>query len=385
MAESRPVDPFDLDLSATDAHQRPIYRRLSMLNGLLIGLALGLGAWGMEMWRIAQLPVTSYLTSLLLAVGLVVVLCGLVGWLTGRLNRTPVAVILWGITAVICTLILGYLPYYGRTLAVWLADSRFWGRVVFPYTLEGSPTGIILGGLLIILMLVILGFIQSYRLEHISLEANPRGRLSGRGWVSLLLPLPLVFLAGMVTQSVMANPAAAAIGLTNQAVVIARDYEGDLRTLERGDGISYAALQPVKDLLSGEHTLSIVDVNPLNATVIVGVEFADGGWVYCRVINDQLSFCYDASPAYTVGLRSLITGEPLPDNCRGCALRATDDAAAFLEARRDRLGDPAIERVAQQGSHVLMRATGDEGFAVECWIAGVTPTQLESCVETSEQ
>jgi hypothetical protein len=62
-------------------------------------------------------------------------------------------------------------------------------------------------------------------------------------------------------------------------------------------------------------------------------------------------------------------------------LQATDEAAAWLVAQRDRFGDdPAIERVAQQGSHVLMRVTGDD-IVAECWISGVTPTQLTECRE----
>ena len=381
MAETRPVDPLDIDFSTIDAHRRPIFYRLSFLNGLLIGLALGVGAWGMEMARIARLPVTSYLPALLLGLGLVIVLCGLVGWLTGRIGLTPVTVVLWGLAAVVCMLILGYLPYYGRTFTVWLLDRQFWGRTIFPYTLEGSPVGLVLGGLLIILVLMGLGLLQNYRLENITLETGPRGRLNGRGWLSLLTPLPVVFLASLITQSVIANPAAAAPEIINRAVANAQAYDGDLRGLELGDGISYGALQPVKALLGPEFTLSIVDVNPLNSTVIVGVDFADGGWIYCRVINDQLSFCYDASPPYTEGLRSLVTGVPPAEDCRGCILQATDEAAAWLAERRDLLGNPEIQRVAQQGNHVLMRVSGDAGFAVECWVVGISPMQLTECHE----
>ena len=156
MAETRSVGPFNVDLSGTEAHQRPAYRRLGLLNGLLIGLALGAGAWGMEMFRVTQLPVTSYMPSLWLGMAAVVLLCGFVGWLTARIGLTIVSVVLWTLTAVASMLIMGYLPYYGRSFAVWLENPRFWGRVVYPYVGDGSPTGLILGGLLIILVLAIL-------------------------------------------------------------------------------------------------------------------------------------------------------------------------------------------------------------------------------------
>jgi hypothetical protein len=381
MAESRPVDPFNVDFSTVEAEKQSIYRRLGLINGLLIGLALGVGAWGAEAWRIAQLPVNSFLPSLLLGLSLVVVLCGFVGWLTCRVARTPLTVLLWLAAAVISMLIMGYLPYYGRTLTVWVADARFWGRVVFPYTLEGSPVGFILGGLLIILVLTILGLLQNYRLENLTSEVSHRGRLNGRTWVSLLLPLPVVFLVSLLTQSVLSNPAPSAFGITDRAIAVAQNYEGDLRQLRLGDGISYIALRSVHGMIGSEYTLSVIDVNPLTSTVIVGADFANGAWVYCRVINDQLSFCYDASLAYVDGLRVLVTGVAAPEECRGCVLQATDEATAWLAERRDRFGaDPAIEGVAQQGSHVLMRVTGDE-IAAECWIEGVAPTMLMACEE----
>jgi len=378
MAEAR---PFDLDLSAPEAHTLPIYRRLGLINGLLIGLALGLGAWGLEALRVARLPSPLYLPTLLLGLLLVVALGGLVGWLTARIANNIVSVILWIVVAVVTMLIMGYLPYYGRSFVVWLADTRFWGRPIFPYPLGGGQSGLILGGLLIMLALGVLGLLQGYRLERLVSDSGQGQRMSRRNWFALLLPLPLVFLASLVTQSVMANPAATAVEQTYQAIEVARNYQGDLIALKDSGGPNVAALRGVHDRLTAGYTLSIVDINPLNSTVIVGADFP-GAWLYCRVINDQLTHCYDAEPTYTIGLRSLVTGEPLPEDCRGCALQATDAAAQWLTARRGQFGaNPALTRIAQWGSHVLMQIQGDAGRTAECWIEGMSPTMLTSCAE----
>lgn len=116
MAETRSTDPFTVDLSGTETRRRPAYRRLGLLNGLLIGLALGAGAWGYEMFRVTQLPVTSYMPSLWLAVGTIVLLCGFVGWLTARISLTIVSIVLWGLVAVASMLIMGYLPITAAAL-----------------------------------------------------------------------------------------------------------------------------------------------------------------------------------------------------------------------------------------------------------------------------
>ncbi len=381
MAQSDSLDPFESHFTAHEIERLPLYRRLGLGNGLLIGLGLGLGAWALEALNVWRLPAANQLSVLFLGLALVVLLCGFVGWLSSRIARTPITVILWGVVAVVTMLIIGYLPYYGSTLIVWLSDARFRGLAVFPYTREGGLAGLVLGGLLLILTLVVLGLMQSYRLESIAVEAGHRGRMNGRAWRALLLPLPLVFLAAFITQSMMSNPTAPAIDVVNQAIGVAQNYEGDLRGLELGDGISYSALRPVHDAIDGPFTLGIVDVNPPTSTVIVRADFDNGAWVYCRVVNDQLNFCDDASLAYVDGLRVLVTGQPAPEACRACVLEATDEAAAWLVARRDRFGaDPAIERLAQQGSHVLMRVTGDD-ITAECWIAGVSPALLTECQE----
>lgn len=385
MAESRPIGQVDLDFSTEDKNATRTYRRLSTLNGLLIGLAVGLGAWGMDALRIARLPMASYLPLLLAGIGLTTAMGAAVGWLTGRIARTPITIILWSLAGMAFMFILSYLPYQGRTMMVWLIDDRFRGRDIYPFTLEATTAGLLLGGFFIILALAGLGLMQNYRLEQTQSHIGRQGRLSGRGWTSLLLPLPIVFLASMVTNNTMANPAASAAGLVQQAIPNARDYDGDLRRLDLGDGISYAALRPVHELLrGGDYRLSIVDVNPLMASVVIGVDIPEtGAWIYCRVINDQLNFCYDASVPYVRGLHSLVTGTPPPEDCRDCVLPATYEAESWLDEHRARFGpDPAIERLARQGSHVLMQITGDD-IVAECWIEGITSMRLTECREVA--
>lgn len=379
------AQPLAIDLSAEEMRGTPLYRRLGLINGLLIGVALGLGAWGLELLKILRLPVQLVLPALIAGFVAVVLLGGFVGWVTSRVGNTLITAILWTILGAAVVLIMGYLPYNGRTLVSWLADRRFWGRPVFPFALEGGNAGLILGGLLIMLALFVLGLLQAYRLENMVVEARNKRLLGWRTWFSLLLPLPLIFAVSLLTQRMMANPASTAAELTYQAIERVRAYDGDLYQLGLREGISYAALEPVRERLQGDYRLGVTDVNPLNSTVIVAGYFENGAWVYCRVINGQLSFCYDASPPYTIGFKSLITGEPLPDPCRGCGLRVSDEWTGWLANRREQLGpEPEIERLAQQGSQTLMRATNPaNGFAVECWIVGVAPTALTSCDENN--
>lgn len=381
------ANTLTLDLSEKDAGRHPLYRRIGLLNGLFIGLALGLGVWGLEALRIISLPFQLYLPTLALGIVLVTIICALAGWLTARAGRTWLTVLAWFGAAVVCMLFIGYLAYQGRTLLVWLADGRFWGREVYPNVLGGTPGGLILGGFLIILVLLVLGLVQGYRLENITNNLGGKTRLDGRAWFALLLPVPFVFLAGLITKNVMDDPAAQAGQIAYQVIERVNSYDGDLDQLSRQEGINYAALTGVRDEISDDYTLGIGEVSPANSTVAIVADFANGAWVYCRVVNAQMNFCYDASLPYTIGLRSLLTGEPLPDPCRGCLPQNASDWRAWLSDQGERLGpEPRIERLAQWGSHVLMRAesaSGDE--AIECWFEGITRVNIAACENVAAQ
>jgi hypothetical protein len=289
---------------------------------------------------------------------------------------------MWVLMAVMSMYAIGYLPFQGRTLVVWLADPRFWGKPVFPYTLGGTNTGLLLGGLLLILVLGVLGILQGYRLENLVVETGRRRTLSGRAWLALILPLPFVFLASLITQSVMANPAATAVELTHRGITGTQGFEGDFLELGTAGGVNFAALRGLEGKLDGDFTLGIGEVNTMTSTVIVTADFENGNRVNCRVINDQLVYCYDAEPAYNLTLQSLMTGEPLPETCRDCDRVAPGEWGGWFAERHERLGeDSRVERLAQWGSHALIQVTGESGFAVQCWFEAISPVQLTGCHE----
>lgn len=70
-----------------EAFERPSYRRIGLINGFLIGLALALGAWVGEAISLAQLPIQMPGPSLIIGSLLLIIICALAGWLTSRWPR----------------------------------------------------------------------------------------------------------------------------------------------------------------------------------------------------------------------------------------------------------------------------------------------------------
>ncbi len=355
----------------------------ALINGLLIGLSLALGAWGIQAFNLANAPVPLQYPSLILGSVLLIGLGGVTGWLTGRLSKPGIVVVVWMITAVIATQIVNFQPYYGRTLTVWLADRRFWGLPVYPYPFDFTVAQLFTG-FFVLLLLAVLGLLQNFRLETIQAEVGANGRLTFRAWAFLLGLMPFVIWAGGITQNIVGEPSVTAVQVVDKAIQRSRSYTGDLFELGLEEGINYSALNGVQEQIDGSYTLKVGRVDPGTSTTIIVAHFESGAWINCRVLNDQLSFCDDAAPLYVTGLNTLIIDAPVDEDCRrNCVPEATAEWQNWIQSRREAFGEsPKITRLAQWGNYVLMKIEStDRTLAAECWLEGTDPVQLVSCKE----
>jgi hypothetical protein len=146
--------------------------------------------------------------------------------------------------------------------------------------------------------------------------------------------------------------------------------------------VNYGAIDSVRPLIAdAPYTLMLGDMDLGGSeVVIVTADFANGAWVYCRVQSEQLSHCFDASPPYVQGFAGVLSGQGTPD-CPACTVRVDPTLAAWLAEQGAQFsGPPQITRLAQWGSHVLMRAADPAGaFAVECFYTGLGPYVIFDC------
>jgi hypothetical protein len=378
----KPSSKVALPEQEVDIHSA--FPRIGLLNGLLIGLALALGVWGLEAINLLGVPIPLQYPSLIVGSILLVALCALAGWISGRFEQNAIVLLIWLVAGILTTLVVAFQPTIGRTLTIWLADFRFWGLPIYPSLIE-SLTAPIIAGFFIFLVLGLLAILQNYRLEMIAVEVNEAGRLMRRGWFLLLLPLPLVIIAGAVTAALFNDPSGQALQAVHRAIPVVVNSEGDLFAQGLEDGLNYSAFNSVRDQLTENYTLRLGEIDPVTSTTYVIANFDRGAWVACRILNDQLSFCYDTVAPYTIGLASLITGEALPDPCPGCLPRVDQTWQSWLAERGANFArEPQIDRVAQWGGYVLMRVESGD-YALECWFSSFSPVQLDRCVEVAPE
>jgi hypothetical protein len=258
---------------------------------------------------------------------------------------------------------------------------------VYPLPPDSIPA-ILIAGFMVFLILSTLAFLQDYRLEGIYNRLGDNHKLSFSAVFFLLLPLPIVALSGLITNDIVSGANAPfAIQLVHEIIQTGRTYEGDLFQLSRDEGINYNAIRGVRDIMSENYILTLTGFDTDNLTVIVTADFDNGAWIECRVYNEQVSFCADASPPYTAGFSTLITGDPLPENCAGCIIRVSDNWRSWLSEQSSEFdAAPQIEKVVQRGTFTLMRAESLVGdYAVECWFQREGVIELRSCTETTAE
>lgn len=365
------------------AQLRRLYVRLGSRNGWLVGLALALGAWTPQAVALSAAHVRLVYPSLILGTLVLMSLGGLAGWLAARRGSGPWGGLVWFLAAGLMTWTIGHLPYEGQSLIAWLADRRFWGLPIYPFT-PAAQARLMMVGFFIVLSLTILGLLQDYRLESIRSEIGADGRLGSRAWFLLVLPLPLVFGAGLIADNLMNSPTRVAHQLVHKAIRIGRTYPGDLFQLGLETGINYNAISGVRDQLSANYSSFTGEVNLGAAnTVVVVTHFDNGAWINCRVTANQLLHCYDASPPYRLGFPALLATGETPQDCRRCTVQVNDEQRDWLLAQSANWEDsPYVTRLAQWGSYVLMQARSPtDGFAVECLFHGISPVRLDHCRE----
>jgi len=359
-----------------------VQQRLGTLAGALMGLSLAAGMWGPDALAMRQSHLALYYPLVVVGILAVTALGALAGWLAARTSQTLVSALFWLSAMAVSLFIAGHLPFEGRTLQAWLVDRRFWGLPIYPFD-AGAQWRMVVAGFFPTLVFAALGLFHDYRLEGIRSALNAQ-RLSARAWLLLLLPLPVVFAAGLSADGLINAPLRDPILGVAQVIQGASGYTGDLDVLSRQTEINYSAVHSVRAELTPNFRLTYGDVDLGDEqTVVLVADFDNGAWINCRVLVGRVSFCQDALPAYTQGLQLLLAGRD-PSQCADCQLQVSAEWQAWLADHGRFTGaTPQITRAAQSGSYVLIRAANPgSGYAVECLFHGNRTLELVHCVET---
>lgn len=374
--------PQELDHEAL-----PSFRRLGLVYGFLIGLAIAIGFWLPKMWVMSRLPVWFPYGGAILSGLAVLLLGGFAGWLSSRLNRPLYSFLVWLGTAVFICMSLGMLPPIGHNWAVWLADDRFFGLPIAQSATHLFWWSYLIAGFLVISLLPLMAILQNSNLVSAHQELVYGRRLNRRAAFRLLLPTLLAGFVGTLFPDLTTNAPREAMVITDLAIQRVRDFDGGLFQLSRETGFNYNALDSVRDQLDGPYTLLANEIVDEWTSAIVTAHFDSGAWVNCRVNITQedatyFSFCFDAAIPFTTGMNQLLYDTVPEDSCRRCGVTAAATWQTWLQARASLFDDePVWERVAQHGRFIIIEAVTNQNSKISCQLEGSEVITLTACEE----
>lgn len=392
MASSQPlngtkmgkIDFFD----NADLHTMAGYRRLGVLNGVLIGLVIAVSYWLPKILELYRLPIWVSYAGPIGSALTIILLCTLTSWLTARMSRIIFTFVLWLITAVLVTMSLGFMPNLAHNWSIWFLDDRFANLPIMNVPNLNEWWSFAVAGYLLIIAILALAVLQDFRLEKAFGELSDNKRLTIRAFMVLFIPSLLTAVCVYMMPDFLGSAPRHALRMTHQGISEGRQIEGDLFAVSLETGFNYSALNGVIDQIDGEYQLMLGEIDELGSTIVIVANFESGAWINCRVNADYLfakyfSFCYEAQRPYTIGFSSLITGEPLPENCFGCLPAVDAEWQSWLEERVTLLGDDVtFARIAQQGRFVLAQARSSDGdYAFDCMFEGLEDVSLLYCTE----
>ncbi|WP_420641157.1 hypothetical protein [Candidatus Leptofilum sp.] len=368
-----------------DHESLPSFRRLGLVQGLLIGLAIAIGFWLPKMMVMSRLPVWFPYGGAIVSGLAVLLLGGITGWLASYLRQPLLAMLVWLGAAVLICVSLGMLPPIGQNWTVWLADDRFSGLPVVQ-----SPTHLfwwsyVIAGFLLLVVLPFLAIVQNTNLVQAHQELVHGRRLNKQVAFRLLLPALLAGFIGALFPDLTTSAPREALQVTDQAIQRVREYDGDLFQLSLDTDFNYSALDSVADQLDGPYTLLVNEVDEAWSNAVITAHFESGAWVNCRVIISQeratyFSFCFDAGIPFSDGMNRLMLGNVLDDDCRRCGVTADATWQNWLQERATLFEEsPVWERVAQHGRFVIIQAVTDQNSQITCQLEGSEMVQLVSC------
>ncbi len=370
-----------------DHETLPSFRRLGVVQGLLIGLAIAVGFWLPKMWIMARLPVWFPYGGAILSGFAVLLLASFAGWLSSTVRRPLFALLVWLGTAVLICVSLGMLPPIGQNWAVWLADDRFSGLTIVQSPDHLFWWSFVIAGFLMVALLPLMAILQNTNLVSVHQEVVNGHRFNKQVVFRLLLPALLAGFIGALFPDLTTSAPHEALVITNQAIQRVRDYDDELFQLSLDTGFNYNALNGVRDQLDGPYTLLVNEVVDSWSSAMITAHFDSGAWVNCRVnITQQdatyFSFCFDAAIPFTDGMNHLLYDNVPADSCRRCEVTAAATWQTWLQERAALFeAPPAWERVAQHGRFVIIEADTSQNSQISCQLEGSEQVQLISCEE----
>ncbi len=259
-------------------------QRMGLLFGAVAGLAFSVTAWGVDAFLLSQAHVTFPLLKFI--PGLLI--CGtagaLVGWLTIRIERIWVALLLWALLACLFVWLVMWLPLKFTPAFLRFFTPKISDLLYFP-PIDNEIQFRIIGLIVIGFMCLVCGLMEIHLLDQALLTTGTLSLIT-----PLLISLALFTIAGNSADDLLNRLFREPVQIMDNLIQYAADNEGkDISPIVARQK-RLTVVKNLDGLITRPRTLTLIAFDRTLGQIDILINF-DGKWARCSVIYNQPTMC----------------------------------------------------------------------------------------------
>ncbi|RPJ22478.1 MAG: hypothetical protein EHM33_23425 [Chloroflexi bacterium] len=269
-------------------HVRPDVLRSKHIYGAWFGVALGLTfsifAWGMDAYKLdlvnGLLPWLKFLAGAIpcMLVG------GFIGWLSARLDKPILSLLLWAIAASVFAWLTVSVPLQITPHLLSLVEPEIKDLLHYTYY-EAFSSRFGVAYVWLAIFVSIAGLLQIPLSDSAVFSTSFIGKVS-----PMLVTLGLMAICGIIVDSLNNELLRAPIDALNSTIQFSVDNRGKEIDVMESRRMHLGALRPIENLVTPERKFIISGYDQFLEQVDVLARF-ESAWVECKLVANQLITC----------------------------------------------------------------------------------------------
>jgi len=256
--------------------------------GVFLGLAFAITAWGIDAFILDQ--VNGLLPWLKFAGGAIpcMLVGGFTGWLSAKLNRSILSVLLWLAAASIFAWLTVSLPLQITPGLLGIMEPDIQGLLHYTYYEEFSSR-VIVAYTWIAIFVSLAGLLQIPLSDSAIFSTSLMGKLA-----PMLVVLVLMGIAGIIIDSLNNEPLRSATAALDNTIQFSIDHRGREIDPAESRRMHLGALRIIEDAITPQRRLIVSGYDAFLGEIQVLIKF-EHAWAECKVFYNQPISCKKVS------------------------------------------------------------------------------------------
>ncbi len=258
--------------------------RLGLIYGIVAGLSFAIFAWGVDAWLLARANAVFFWVKFIPGLIICVVAGGIVGWLTIRFENHGIALLLWGLLAVLYSWLVVLIPLSGAPYQINLLDpglARWFDFSPIEHLVQFRVVGFIIIGL----VAIICGLLEINLVNQALLSSYKSAAI-----MAMLVCIFLFGLVGSATDQMINTNLREPVQVINSLIQFAADNEGVEVPRETARQMHLSAVRQITEVIQKPRQLTLIGYDGNFGIVDTLVDF-DGTLVKCTTVFAQPTDC----------------------------------------------------------------------------------------------